>query len=55
MVTEAKKQANRRWEEKNKEKRNRDKKKSAAKTFILRSTDEELIQIKGWVKERENK
>lgn len=50
--TEAQKRADKKWEEKNREKRNYAKKKSSAKSFINVATKEDLEELKKLIEER---
>ena len=50
--TEAQKRADKKWEEKNREKRNYAKKKSSSKSFINVATKEDLEELKKLIEER---
>lgn len=54
--TEAQKRADRNWEAKNREKRYLQRKKCYAKSYILKdATEEGLLEVEGWIKERREK
>lgn len=53
-LTEARKKANKKWDEKNKERKAYINKRSGAKSFILKlATQEDLENIKKYIHERE--
>lgn len=53
-VSEAKRRANKKWREKNREKEILYAKKSNAKNYILNADPEMIKEVKAWVLEREN-
>lgn len=54
MLTEAQKRAKKKYEEKNREKTNYTKGKSAAKSFIAKATEDDLMELKALIEDRLN-
>lgn len=55
-LTEARKKANKKWDENNKDRKNYIVKRSTTKNFILKlTTEEDLKAIEGYIEERKTK
>lgn len=52
-ISEARKRANKKWREANRDKERAHAKKSTTKNYILDADEETLLMIKEWINERE--